>query len=66
LDGEHAIDLTLRGQKAPLFRDGTGIAILHPADEYFGVEIPTTDVLDFMRRRKWSGSILADWSDEPA
>jgi len=66
MDGEHAIDVTWRGQWVALFRDGTGTTILYPADEYFGVEVPTTDVAGFIVRRKSYDSILADWAEEPA
>lgn len=65
MDGVHAIDLTWRGQRARLFRKGYGkddaTAIMHPASEYVGVEIPTKDVAKFMVANGYHALFLDQW-----
>jgi len=75
LDGEHAIDLTWRGQRVPYFRkgarDGEHIGerrykpgdriAMDPAAEYLGVEIPTKDVAKLILANSYYGLRLAEW-----
>lgn len=61
LDGEHAIDLTWRGQK---FRPkgSPHVYLMARASEYFGVETPRDELLEIVRKNGATGLILEEWA----
>jgi hypothetical protein len=61
MDGTHAIDLTLRGQK--VVHGGDIVVHLDPPVEFYGVEIPPKDVerLMFTLNAEGFRFILQDW-----
>jgi hypothetical protein len=61
MDGEHAIDLTWRGQT---FRHAALPGrdyIMDPSTDYYGVEIPTEDVARITSSNSCYGLILEQW-----
>jgi hypothetical protein len=59
MNGEHAIDLTWRGQD---FRP-TGINVYRMIPtEYYGVEIPRDDIISIVGKNRCSGLILHEWA----
>ncbi len=54
MDGEHAIDLTWRGQYFNVYR-------MAPT-EYYGVEIPRDDIISIVRKNRCCGLILHEWA----
>ena len=58
MDGEHAIDLTWRGQRTRLFRKDSGkddMTILSPGVEYVGIEIPREAIAKFIIENRCQG-----------
>jgi hypothetical protein len=62
MDGEHAIDLTWRGQDF----SPTGINVYRMAPtEYYGVEIPRDDIISIVAKNRCSRLILHEWTARP-
>lgn len=67
MDGEHAIDLTWRGQRTRLFRKDSGkddMTILSPGVEYVGIEIPREAIAKFIIENRCQGVFLDQWIAE--